>query len=61
MEVQTRSEETGLGRHDTLGSAMEAARLDPTIWKISFDLGMERVRLVRDGNGWVYEPILNQW
>lgn len=60
--IQTRSEETGLGQHKTLKEAFEAAKNDPTIWKISFctETG-ERVRLVRihEPNAiyWVYEYI----
>ena len=57
MDFQTRSEENGMGYFSTLASAMEAAEKDPTIWKISFVVGKESVRLVRTGAVWIYEPI----
>ena len=44
---QTRGSENGLEYFDTLGEALAAARKDGTIWKISFDVHGERVRLVR--------------
>lgn len=47
MEFQTRSEETGLRFFSSLKDAMEAAEKDSTIWKISFSVGEERVRLVK--------------
>lgn len=66
MEIQTRSEKTGIRMCLTISEAMEAARLDPTIWKISFSVeNGERVRLVRSHDLsiqqdiWVYTPILN--
>ena len=56
--IQTRSEETGLRQWRTLQDALTAAREDTTIWKISFEIEDDtRVRLVRDGEGWTYEPI----
>lgn len=57
MDFQTRSEENGIRSFSTLASAMEAAEKDPTIWKISFVVGKENVRLVRTGAVWIYEPI----
>jgi hypothetical protein len=60
--IQTRSEETGLREHNTLQAAFLTAACDPTIWKISFDLGSERVRLVKrdivSKEYWIYEPII---
>lgn len=61
MTYQTRSEENGLAYHGTFEQAWEAAVSDPTIWKISFTVEEERIRLVR-GSGdfcshWRYEPI----
>lgn len=55
---QTRSETTGLCIYKTLSAAKEAADTDKTIWKISFGVGKESVRLVRnENNEWVWEPI----
>lgn len=48
MEFQTRSESDGIAIHPTLKSAIEEARTNESIWKISFSLPTgERVRLVR--------------
>lgn len=47
--VQTRSEVNGLQQFATFSEAINAAKKDHTIWKISFDLNGERVRLVREG------------
>jgi hypothetical protein len=58
MDFQTRSEENGMGYFSSLASAMEAAEEDPTIWKISFVVGKESIRLVRKDLGWLYEPLL---
>jgi hypothetical protein len=57
MDFQTRSEENGIRSFSSLASAMEAAEKDPTIWKISFMVGKENVRLVRNHSGWLYEPL----
>ncbi len=45
--VQTRSEEFGIRNFDTVQEALEAAKKDETIWKISFNVSEERIRLVR--------------
>jgi hypothetical protein len=61
---QTRSEELGLSYHATLADALVFARLNKSVWKISFSIGNERVRLVRvmweEGHRsmWLYEPVL---
>ena len=47
MEVQTRSEKNGIDFHKSIRAALDAADKDKTIWKISFSVGKERVRLVR--------------
>ena len=60
MEVQTRSEETGIQYFESLADAMFVAKHDPTIWKISFTADIERIRLVRRGNEWVYEPLFSK-
>jgi hypothetical protein len=52
--VQTRSEETGLGTFYSLEGALDHAKKDPTIWKISFSFGKERVILEKTfDNHWV--------
>jgi hypothetical protein len=60
--IQTRSEITGIAMHNTLADAYKHSQLDPTVWKISFQLGDERVRLVRTedipGSSFYYEPML---
>jgi hypothetical protein len=57
MEFQTRSEVNGMGYYDSLGAAMKAAAKDSTIWKISFTVGKESVRLVKRDGQWIYEPL----
>jgi hypothetical protein len=57
---QTRSESTGLGQWPTMAEALQAAKQDTTIWKISFTLpNSERIRLIRmpELDQWVYSPI----
>ena len=49
MKIQTRSEKTGLCFHNTLQNALDAAKKDHSIWKISFSLqNGERVRMIRN-------------
>jgi hypothetical protein len=57
--IQLRSEKNGLRETHTLKEALRLADEDNTIWKISFPLGKERVRLVRGDNevNWVLDPI----
>jgi len=57
MEFQTRSEVNGMGYFDSLGAAMKAAAKDSTIWKISFTVGKESIRLVKRDSQWIYEPL----
>lgn len=58
-EVQTRSDEGELRYFDTIAEAMAYAESEPLVWKVSFAVGDERVRLVRNGHGqFVYEPLL---
>lgn len=58
---QTRSEQTGIREWASLKDAIQAAEMDETIWKISFAIGRERVRMIRKKrwniSEWVYEPI----
>jgi hypothetical protein len=59
--IQTRSEETGLREFSSAKEAFEFAANDPTVWKISFSLEGERVRLVSNGDGtWIFEPLLGR-
>ena len=44
---QTRDESGGIQEFNTFAEAYEAAKNDPNIWKISFAVGNERIRLVR--------------
>ena len=56
---QTRSETNGIHFYPTLESALFAAMMDETVWKVSFNVDVDtRIRLVRSRNGWVYEDIL---
>lgn len=57
---QTRSETKGISNETTLFRALEAAKKDRTIWKISFNAANgDRVRLVTHDNGitWILEPL----
>ena len=61
--VQVRSEETGIREYPTVLEAFNAAEDDKTIWKISFSLGEERVRFIRDENqldNWRHEPLITE-
>lgn len=59
MNVQTRSEENGLREFATIAEAMNHAKEDLSVWKVSFAVGDERVRLTRNAVGeWYYEPII---
>lgn len=57
MEFQTRSETNGIQNFTTMKEAYTAALIDPTIWKISFSVAGERIRLIRGIGGFKYEPI----
>jgi len=68
MEVQTRSEDGELRFFPTIRGAMDwANEHNDTVWKVSFSVNGERVRLVRyyaRSTGhcfWVYEPIDINW
>jgi len=69
IEVESRSEETGLRFHNSIKQAFERAEKDQTVWKISFSAGGERVRLVKTGikyegkelsSEWAYEPVIDE-
>ena len=55
--VQTRSETNGLRDFDMIKEAIAHAEKDKTVWKISFAVAGERVRLVRYLDVWTYEPV----
>lgn len=63
-KVQTRSEHNGLGYHNSVGAAIDAAKFDSTIWKISFTAETgDHIRLIRVALDdfsylWKYEPIV---
>jgi hypothetical protein len=49
MNVQTRSEKTGLGYLNTMEEAFEVAQNNSSIWKISFTLpNGQQMKLVND-------------
>lgn len=66
FEVQTRSEDNGCRYWPTVAEAVAHADQDLTVWKVSFNAGRERIRLVRRAtssatvwrSGWVYDPIV---
>lgn len=57
--IQTRNDNGELKQFSTFASALEEARLDKGIWKISFDLPQtgDRIRLIKTESGWTYEDI----
>jgi hypothetical protein len=60
--VQTRSDGGELKYFDSLKEAFEYAEKHHDVWKISFNFGNERVRLVRDEeypSQFVYVPIIS--
>jgi len=61
FEVQTRTEDGGLSFFKSINEAMNKAKDDLSIWKISFGITEtgERVRLTRSDvrpEVWVYDP-----
>lgn len=58
VEFQTRSEVNGLRYWATFQAAMDHAKFDSTVWKISFNVGNERIILVNNDTGhWIYRSI----
>lgn len=59
MEIQLRSEKTGLSIVATLKEAYEKVQRDPTIWKVSFTIGNHTYRLVYDASirKWENRPL----
>lgn len=58
MTVQTRSEENGLQHFQTVKEAFDHSVADHTVWKISFNVGNERVRFISNGDRtWIYETL----
>jgi len=47
---QARDEEGGLSYFDTFREAYDFAKKNPEVWKISFVIGPDRIRLVRGVN-----------
>jgi hypothetical protein len=63
LQIQIRSEFTGIRIVDSMKQAKYEARMDKTIWKISFSLpNGERIRLVRHfpDNDWIYLDIMDE-
>ena len=60
VEVQVRSEETGTRHFDSLEDALKEAAKDKTIWKISFFLGNEPVRLRKENQIWVLRQMKDE-
>lgn len=57
--IQTRDEEGHLEYWPTLKAAFEMAYRNQAIWKVSFNTANgERIRLIRMGEHWVYDPIV---
>lgn len=56
-EYQTRSENTGVVQHPSLHDAFLHAEQDKSVWKISWTESGNRIRLVKAGDGWKYEPL----
>jgi hypothetical protein len=56
-KYQTRSNNGSLNYFASLKEAFRAAEEDNGIWKISWDDGEDRVRMVREGNLWKFEPL----
>jgi len=53
--VQTRSEQTGLQKHDSLDDALNHALADRSIWKISYiTVQASRARYIREGTSDVF-------
>lgn len=62
MEIQTRSDNPegkygGLHFFQSLKEAYAAAKVDSSIWKISYSDQKGRHRWVREENGWSDEPM----
>lgn len=57
--IQTRSDLHGIQEFKTLQDALDAAREDSSIWKISFEIeDGTRIRLIATDEGWTYENII---
>jgi len=60
LSVQTRNDRGELKYFNSLREAFEYANEHRDVWKVSFDFGHERVRLVRDeeySSQFVYDPL----
>jgi hypothetical protein len=57
MEIQLRSETTGMTFAKNFAEAAEAVEKDSTIWKISFTFNGQRHRLLRVDGRWENRPL----
>jgi hypothetical protein len=57
---QTRNDDGELLTFPTLAGALNHAQYDRTVWKISFPIGDERVRLIRKGVGLVLRQLSDE-
>jgi hypothetical protein len=57
IEFQTRNEIGELKFFTSFKEALNETKRDETVWKISFIVNGENIRLVRAMSSWVYEPI----
>ncbi len=63
MEIQLRSESTGLHFVNTFESAFDLCHQDQSIWKISFDFKKTNFRLLKEndemeqGSTWINRPM----
>lgn len=61
MTYQTRSEINGLKYFDSFLEAMKEAKSDSSVWKVSFTTSDgARIRLVREGDTFVYKPLMEE-
>jgi hypothetical protein len=58
-QVQTRNENSELRYFPTVKAALQHAKKDTSVWKISFySETNERIRMARTSEGWTYDHIL---
>lgn len=58
MNFQVRHDNGAIEHYPSMRDAYRAALKDKTIWKISFTVGNERIRLLREGGAdFSYDPI----
>lgn len=54
---QTRNDDGQTNQWATFAEAKLYAKHNPYCWKISFSVGSERIRLIRQDGFWVYQDI----